>query len=137
MRSFALGAVVVMAGAITVVGGFASWGFGIAGAVVGAVMMLGGLGLSLAAVLSARAQSVTVTLDDEGFHVLSPGGCEHAGAWAHVTRVTGAPGRITLHEGDRRTHLIAPLGSDANMDAIAAAIEYHLDINRGYRAYPD
>lgn len=137
MRAFALGALGVLVGAIAFVGGFVSWGWGIAGAVVGALLMLGGMGLLLAAVLAARAQSVTVTLDEMGFRVLSPGGREHSGAWARVTRVTGAPGRITIHEGDCRTHLIAPAGSDANMDDIAAAIERHLDLNRGYTAYTE
>ena len=94
------------------------------------------LGLAVLAVVAARRQTVTVTFDASGFRVHDPSGREHGGTWAAVNRVTAAPGRITLHEGDeRRTHLIVPAGSDADLDAIAAAIGRHLDADRGYTAF--
>ena len=135
VRAFALAAVGVLLGAVAVVGGSA-WGWGVSGTIVGVVLMLAGVGLAVLAVVAARRQTVTVTFDASGFRVHDPSGREHGGTWAAVNRVTAAPGRITLHEGDeRRTHLIAPAGSGTDLDAIAAAIGRHLDSDRGYTAY--
>ncbi|QIK72450.1 hypothetical protein G7070_09445 [Propioniciclava coleopterorum] len=135
VRAFALAAAAALLGALALVGGSA-WGWGVVGTTVGIVLMLGGLGLAILAVVSARRQAVTVSFDDEGFRVASAGEPTHTGTWSAVTRVTGAPGRLTLHEGDeRRTHLIAPRGSDADLDAIGEAIGHHLDADRGYTAF--
>ena len=135
VRAFGLAAVGFLLGAVAVVGGSA-WGWGVPGTAVGAALMVAGLALAALAVTSARRQAVTVTFDADGFRVQDPSGREHVGTWASVNRVTAAPGRITLHEGDeRRTHLIAPSGSGTDLDAIAAAIGQHLDSDRGYTAY--
>lgn len=135
VRAFALAAVAVLLGAALLVAGSAL-GWGVVVTVIAVVVMVAGVALALVAIGAARRQAVTVSFDSDGFRVVPPAGETHAGPWTSVTKVTGAPGRLTLHQGDeRRTHLIVPAGSDADLDAIAAAIGRHLDADRGYTAF--
>lgn len=135
MRAFAISAVLILLGAGAIVGGSVV-GAAVLGGVVGTVLLLAGVALAVLAVVAARGQSVTVRFDTDGFVVEEPGHRRHGGSWSTVTRVTRAPGRISLHEGEeRRTHLVAPTGSSADLDAIGAAISRHLDRDRGYTAY--
>ena len=135
VRAFAIAAVAVLAGAFLLVGSSA-WAWGTIGVVAGIVIMVGGVALALAAIVAARRQRVVVTLNAEGFLVVTPQSEPHSGTWASVTRVTAAPGRLTLHQGgERRVHLIAPAGSSADLDALGVAIGRQLDVDRGYSAY--
>ena len=135
VRAFAIAATAFLLGALLLVGSVA-WEWGVVGMGAGVLLMLGGVALAVAAVVAARRQRVVVILDAEGFEVVMPRGEPQAGTWASVTRVTAAPGRITVHQGgDRRIHLIAPSGSDADLDALGIAISRHLDANRGYSTY--
>lgn len=85
------------------------------------------------AINAVRAMQVRVVLDDAGYRVEGPG-APRAGLWADVTRVTRAPGRITIHLRDGSlTHLVVPHGGSADMAAIGADIVRRLDASRGYR----
>lgn len=90
------------------------------------------VGLAFAA---SRRQRVTVNLDEDGYRVDTPAGVR-LGTWKDVTRVTTAPGRITLHQGEEeRVHLVAPTGQVPQLDAIAQAISKRLDDDRGYQIW--
>ena len=131
VRAFLLAAVVSALGAILAVMPL-DWpwrwilvGFGIV--LIAAAGLLIGL-----AIASMRRQRVVVELDETGFRVDSPAGAQ-SGTWAEVTRVTSAPGRITLHKGDtERVHLVAPTGDLPQFEALSQAISQRLDDDRGY-----
>ena len=97
--------------------------------IVAAAALLG------AAFAASRRQQVVVELDEAGYRVDSPAGVR-AGTWKDATRVTTAPGRITLHQGaDERVHLVAPQGQLPEFDAIVKAVSEHLDADRGYTVW--
>lgn len=131
IRAFGLAAALALAGAALTVGASA-WGWPLAWGVVGLVVIVLALVLVALAWAAARRQQVTVELDDDGYRIAEPGG-ERAGAWAEVTRMTGAPGRLTLHHGDNeRVHLVASPQRAEALDAVAADIAQRLDNSRGY-----
>lgn len=135
VRAFALAAGLAVVGVLLVLAD-SVLGWGAIAFALAVLFVLAAVALAVLALLAPGRQAVTVTLDDEGFSVRSPQSDDHSGRWADVTRVTAAPGRITLHEGDeRRTHLIAPTGSDADLEEIGHAISAHLDTNRGYTTF--
>lgn len=131
VRAFAVAAVLALlgAGAVVVpVTGVAQTVL----VVVGIVLLVLAALLLVLAFTSSRRQKVTVHLDESGYRVDSPSGVR-LGAWADVTRVTTAPGRITLHQGDdERVHLVAPAGQLPQFEAIEQAISQRLDDDRGY-----
>ena len=130
VRAFGLAAALTLGGAaLAVAAAVSAWpapvqwlGFALIGA---------GLGLVVVAVWAARRARVTVELDAAGYRVVEPGGVR-TGTWAEVSKVTAAPGRLTLHAGpERRVHLIGPPGPQ--LDAIAGEIARRLDADRGLR----
>ena len=131
VRAFAVAAVLALlgAGAVVVpVTGVAQTVL----VVVGIVLLVLAALLLVLAFTSSRRQKVTVHLDESGYRVDSPSGVR-LGAWADVRRVTTAPGRITLHQGDdERVHLVAPAGQLPQFEAIEQAISQRLDDDRGY-----
>jgi len=131
VRAFALAAVLALAGAGALIITSEGWLRTMLIVVGIALVVLAVLLLALA-LAGVRRQRVTVHLDDAGYRVDSPAGVR-SGAWADVTRVTTAPGRITLHQGDaERVHLVAPNGQVPQFEAIEQAISKHLDADRGY-----
>ena len=103
--------------------------------ILGLVLIVGAVGLVVAALTASRRQRVLVELGDSGYRVDGPGGVR-SGQWADVTRVTASPGRITLHQGDdERVHLVAAGGQTPELDAIATAISKRLDAHRGYQLW--
>ncbi len=94
-----------------------------------------GIVLVVAALSATRRQRVLVELGEQGYRVDAPDGVR-TGKWADVKRVTAAPGRITLHQGDdERVHLVAPGGQTPQLEAIAAGISKRLDDDRGYQVW--
>mgnify|MGYP007112004250 CR=1 FL=1 len=69
---------------------------------LGAVLMVAGFGLLAWAYVAARRQRVTIHLAEDGYRIVEPTG-ERTGTWSQVSRLTGAPGLLTLHPGDPRT----------------------------------
>lgn len=135
VRAFAIAAVLALLGAL-VLAGDSLWGWGVVAVVVAVVLVVAAVALVGLAIAAAARQGVTVELDDDGFRVRPLSGTEHSGRWSEVSRVTAAPGRLTLHSGDeKRVHLIAPPGSSADLDALGQAIGRRLDANRGYRTF--
>lgn len=134
VRAFALAAVLALAGAAVVL--IPSEGALRTALVLIAVVLLACAVLLIGlAVLAPRRQRVTVHLDEAGYRVESAAGVRE-GAWQDVTRVTRAPGRITLHHGPgERVHLIVPEGQLPQFEAIARSISQHLDDDRGYQVW--
>ncbi len=132
VRAFGLAALLVVLGAsLAVLADLLGWH--VAVTVMGVVAILAGAGLVWLAINAVRAMQVRVVLDDAGYRVEGPG-APRAGLWADVTRVTRAPGRITIHLRDGSlTHLVVPHGGSADMAAIGADIVRRLDASRGYR----
>ena len=133
-RAFVLAAALSVTGAVLAVlplEGALRWVLVVLG-----ILLIAAAGLLMGlAVASMRRQRVVVVLDDDGFRVDSPTGVR-SGAWAEVTRVTAAPGRITLHQGEtERVHLVAAAGKLPQFDAIAHAISQRLDDDRGYQIW--
>lgn len=134
MRAFAVSAVVAAVGAMIAVLPLEGAGR-IALIVVGALLIVGAAVLIGLAIGTSRRQRVTIALDEAGYRVDSPAGVR-TGTWADVTRVTAAPGRITLHQGDQeRVHLVAPDGQLPQFEAITQAISQRLDDDRGYKVW--
>ena len=134
VRAFAVAALLAAGGAVVAV-------LPVEGALRVAVIVLGVLLIVAAAALlgaafaASRRQQVVVELDEAGYRVDSPAGVR-TGSWKDVTRVTTAPGRITLHQGaDERVHLVAPQGQLPELDAIVKAVSEHLDADRGYTVW--
>ena len=134
MRAFAVAAVLAVVGAgVTVLplDGAAR----VAVIVVGILLIVAAAALVGLAFAASRRQRVTIELDEAGYRVNSPTGVR-SGSWQDVTRVTAAPGRITLHRGEtERVHLVAPQGQLPQFDAIAEAISKRLDDDRGYQIW--
>ena len=107
IRALVIAAVTSLVGAVLLVVALAS-SWHVAVAVVGGLLLAGGLALAVAALLTPSRLAVTVTLDDDGYRVTGSGG-EQVGAWDDVTRVTQSDdgAHVTIHHGeDRRNHLI-------------------------------
>jgi len=133
VRAFGLAALLAVAGAALAVGASAS-GWTVVLTALGVLLLGLGVALLAAALVAAVRQTVTIELDDAGYRVVEPGGGVRTGEWATVTKVTGAPGRLTLHSGeDQRVHLLAPPGAQEALDELAADIGRHLDHQRGFR----
>lgn len=95
-----------------------------------------GVALVIAGLLSMVRLRTYVDLTDDGYTVRAPNGIR-SGKWDDVTKVTithtGA--HLTLYHGQvQRTHILAP-GNIANdeMKALADDIAKRMDVNRGYR----
>lgn len=98
-------------------------------------MLVAAIALVVAAALAARRQQVTIELDADGYRITEPGRLR-SGRWAEVTKVTGAPGRITLHHGeDERIQLFVTPERTADLAALSDDIGRRLDRSRGYRNY--
>lgn len=131
VRAFGVAAALALAGASLTVGA-AAWGWPLAWGVVGIVVIAAGLALVVLAVLAARRQQVVIELDAAGYRIAEPQG-QRAGAWGDVTRMTGSPGRLTLHHGgaERVQLFVTPDRAD-ELDVVAADIARRLDASRGY-----
>ena len=111
-----------------------AWGWPTAVLVLGVLLVAAALALIAAAIVSSGRQAVRVELSDAGYRVAQPSETNE-GAWADVTKVTQAPGRLTFHQGDSsRFHIIAPHAS-AQLEAMASDIAGRLDRDRGYRPF--
>ena len=134
VRAFAVAAVLALAGAgVAVVPASGMWQALLI--ICGLVLIVGGTVLVVAALSATRRQRVLVELGEQGYRVDAPDGVR-TGKWADVKRVTAAPGRITLHQGDdERVHLVAPGGQTPQLEAIAAGISKRLDDDRGYQVW--
>lgn len=132
MRAFAVAAVLAVVGAIVILVGD-QLGWGLAGLVVGLVVIGLGVVLALAGVGAMVRMRVTVEMDDVGFTVIGPDG-ERSGEWADVMRVTQSTSgrRITFHNRDlSKLHLVSH-SEGVEMARLKAAIAEHLDASRGY-----
>lgn len=135
VRAFAVAAGLSLLAALLIVGSQA-WAWGTWALVVGVLVALAALALVALAVVAGRQQQVRVELDEDGFTVTSPGRERRMGSWAQVTSVTGVPGRITVHTGpEERVHLLAPLASQHELDALGEAIGRRMDAQRGFTRY--
>ncbi|MFV0453288.1 MAG: hypothetical protein ACK5LS_13790, partial [Propioniciclava sp.] len=104
--------------------------------VLGIVLIVLGVALLGLAAAAAQRQEVTVVLDEDGYAVVEPAGTRR-GRWEEVTRVTGVPGRITLHRSaDERVVLVVAVDRSDQLDEVAADIARRLDAQRGYRNLP-
>lgn len=134
VRAFVVAAALAVGGAGLAVGAAAAgWPWWVVA--VGVLALAGALALVGAATASVRRHRVTIELSPDGYRVVEPTRVRE-GRWADVTKVTGAPGRITLHHGDDgRVQLFVPPERMAELDAVAADIGRRLDRSRGYRNY--
>ncbi len=131
VRAFALAAVLAVVGAALVVVP-ADGAPRIILVVLGIVLFVAAALLVGLAWAASRRQRVTIELDADGYRVDAPTGMR-VGTWKDVTRVTTAPGRLTLHQGEaERVHLVAPNGRVPQLDEIAEAVSKRLDDDRGY-----
>ncbi|MFV0405411.1 MAG: hypothetical protein ACK5LN_01080 [Propioniciclava sp.] len=131
VRAFALAALMALGGAGLMIAASQLDGLGWM-VVAGAVLILFGVGLVGLAVGAAWRHEVTITLTDTGYQIVEPGGARQ-GTWDTVTRVTGAPGRVTLHQGpENRVVLVVPAERAVELDVVAADIARRLDADRGY-----
>ncbi len=132
VRAFGLAALLALVGAgLGVAGEWAGWP--VFWPVLGAVLMVAGFALLAWAYVAARRQRVTIHLADDGYRIVEPTG-ERAGTWAQVSRLTGAPGVLTLHLGDdERVQLVTSPDKIEALDAVASDIGRRLDADRGYR----
>ena len=134
VRAFAVAAVLALVGAgVAVIPAPGLWQTLLI--ICGLVLIVGAIVLVVAALSAARRQRVMVELGEQGYRVDAPDGVR-TGTWADVKRVTAAPGRITLHQGDdERVHPVVPSGQTPQLEAIAAAISKRLDDDRGYQVW--
>jgi|APThiThiocy_cv2_1041547.scaffolds.fasta_scaffold46376_2 hypothetical protein len=130
LRALALGGVGTVVGlGLVLVGTMAAWP---AASVLGWALVLVGLGLFVAAWLTARRARVQVVLDDAGYQLDGPDGSDRV-EWSEVSRVTRTPDRLVLYAKDGTvTALVAPTSSRADLDAIGTDMARYLDANRGY-----
>lgn len=130
VRALLIAAGAALVGALLVIG---SGVFGWPGflAVTGALVLVLGCVLGGVAAVVSRRMRVTVAMDDEGYRIAGAASPQQ-GRWADVTKVTQAPGRLVLQEGERRVTLVDPSGGDRALTALGAQIGRFLDRSRGY-----
>ncbi len=131
IRALALAASAMIAGAaLLLLADLLRWPLAVA--VAGAVVLLAGAALFVAAWWVARSQRVEVWLDEHGYRISGPG-VRQAGAWADIARVTSGPDRITLHRKDgAASRLVVPTSASADLAALGQDITKRLDVDRGY-----
>ncbi|RRD45689.1 hypothetical protein [Tessaracoccus sp. OH4464_COT-324] len=110
LRAFLIAAVASLGGAVLAVVSLEnSW---TVVAILAIVVLMAGIALFAAAIVSMSRLGVTIRLDDEGYRI-SGTRQVHQGKWADVTKVTQTvdAAHITIYHGDvRRTHVIFPGG---------------------------
>ncbi|WP_300079331.1 hypothetical protein [Propioniciclava sp.] len=134
VRAFVVAAALAVVGAgLTVGASAAGWPAWLAAG--GVLVLAAAVALVVAAAITARRQQVTIELDADGYRITEPGRVR-SGLWAEVSKVTGAPGRLTLHHGvEQRVQLFVTPERTSDLDAVAADIGRLLDRSRGYRNY--
>lgn len=136
LRAVALGATLSLFGAMAAVLALVrDWPVG--AAVPGFVL----LGLGVLAVVGSLVQQArqhaTVTLSDEGWQVVGPGGIK-GGSWADVTRVSGTDdqSRLSIESRGGVVHLVRPVHRQSDVwDEMVADLGRRLDNSRGYRPF--
>lgn len=130
VRAVAIAAGVALLGVLLVVApGLFGWSAYLI--VSGVLLLIVSVVLGVVAFGVNARMRVRVTMDDEGYAITGPT-LPQRGRWTDVTRVTQAPGRLVLHEDERRVTLIDPSGSDAALTTLGAEIGRYLDRSRGY-----
>ena len=133
VRALLIGSVTTLIGAVVLVASQAAWG-STAGTTVGAIALILGLALSLAAWLTWRRLRATVILDSTGVTVLR--GRQRTGlAWPEIGEVRLTGPRLTLvpKNGGAGIDLVNPAElTDPTFIALLAALRAGLDADRGY-----
>jgi hypothetical protein len=131
IRALALAASGMIAGAaLLLLADLLRWPLAVT--VAGAVVLLAGAALFVAAWWVARSRRVEVLLDEHGYRISGPGVLQ-SGAWADIERVTSAADRLTLHRKDGvAARLVVPTGAAADLVALGQDIASRLDEDRGY-----
>lgn len=132
VRAFVTAAVADLVGAVVLVAAL-SQGWHVALVVLGALLLVAGVGLLVMALVSMNRFAARFTLTDDGYRLVGPG-VEHSGEWADVSKVTQSQegSHVTIYHGAvRRTHLLFPGGDRAQIDAVLADIRARLQAAKG------
>ena len=132
VRAFVTAAVADLVGAVVLVAAL-SQGWHVALVVLGALLLVAGVGLLVMALVSMNRVAARFTLTDDGYRLVGPG-VEHSGEWADVSKVTQSQegSHVTIYHGAvRRTHLLFPGGDRAQIDAVLADIRARLQTAKG------
>jgi len=103
--------------------------------VLGAVLLVLGLGLALTAVLLTARLRTEVLLEPEAVTVVR-GGRRRSVSWSQVREVTLEHPRLTLVSGDSEAGLVVVnprSAGDRRFGDLVASITQRLDSDRGYR----
>ncbi|MHA6513715.1 hypothetical protein [Tessaracoccus sp. Z1128] len=132
VRAFVTAAGADLIGAVVLVAAL-NQGWHVAVVVVGALFLVAGVALMVAAFVSLDRLAVRLTLDDDGYRLVGPG-VDHSGEWADVSKVTQSQegSHVTVYHGPvRRTHLLFPGGDRAQIDEVLADIRSRLQAAKG------
>lgn len=131
IRALVLGAAAMVTGAaLLLLADLLDWHLALT--VAGAVALLAGIAVFVAAWWVARSMRVEVRLDEAGYWITGPR-IRQSGAWADIGRVTRGTDRITIHRKDgSRALLVVTPGGTADLDALSDDLARRLDADRGY-----
>lgn len=132
VRAFVTAAVADLVGAVVLVVAL-SQGWHVAFAILGGLILVAGVALLVAAIVSINRFAARLTLTDEGYRLVGPG-VDHAGEWADVSKVTQSQegSHVTIYHGSvRRTHLLFPGGDRAQIDQVLADVRARLQAAKG------
>ena len=133
VRSLAIAAAVSVVGIVLMILASA-FNWGSVGVTIGVLMAGVGLLVVVLAQEASRRASVTATLNDDAFILVSNKN-RIALPWSDVRQVAMSANTLIVRDtAGREIKVLAPPGSEsAELDSLAAAMAQRLDADRGYR----